>query len=142
MKKFLATLTVLFTVLCLSVIPAQAKWKGEAGAGVGGHFGQITIELSTIAVDLVGEVLVPGWTGSFDIDVTNTANSIPVVLSYRSDDKPEYLTITTDIDSVPPTLQPGVTETVTVNLSIADDSSSDLQDTDMYFTMTFVEDQE
>ena len=141
MKKFFATLAILFIVLCLSASPVQAKWKGEAGAGIGGHFGRIQIALSAYTIDLVGEVLVPGWTGTFDVTVTNTG-SISVVLSYESVDKPAYLTITTSIDLLPPTLAAeGGFEVVIVDLAIANDISTDLQDQDMDFTMTFIGDQ-
>jgi len=142
MKKFFGTLLALFTVLCLSVCPAQAAWKGQSGgAGVSGQFGQITITLSTIEVDLVGEILVPGWTGTFAITVDNDG-SIPVILSWESADKPEYLTIETSIDAVPLTLEADVgTVEVIVTLILAEDLSSDLQGEVMTFTMTFVGDQ-
>lgn len=45
MKKILMTLFALFTVFCLSVNLVQIKWQGQQNAGVGGHFGQITIDL-------------------------------------------------------------------------------------------------
>ena len=138
MKKLLIGVLTLFVVLSLTLTPANAKWKSEQNAGFHGQMGKVRIELSAYDIDLSEDPLLPGWSGSFSLDVTNTGN-LPVVLSYTIVDAPTFLTITVTIPGG--NVLVGETVSVPVTVSIPEDVDQAFADTAADFTVTFTGDQ-
>lgn len=137
-KLLLIVLLTVFAVLSLTSTQVNAKWKHEGNVGFHGQMGKVQIELSVYDIDLSEDLLLPGWSGSFSLDVTNTGN-LPVVLSYNIIDAPTFLTINVTLPGG--NILVGETVSIPITVSIPEDVDQAFADTAADFIITFTGDQ-
>lgn len=132
--------SIIITIVILLSLPVNvySKWGQSETANFNGQMGRVDMMLGSYSIDLSDDVLIPGWSDSKTLEITNTGN-IPLVITGVINNPPSFLTISLDVPSG--VVLPGGSITSTISCSIDPDLDQSFEDADASFSITFTGEQ-